>query len=172
MEQNTQTVTFQGNPLTLVGNEIKIGDKMPDAELTSNDMKTVRLSSMLGKLLVLLSVPSLDTAVCDMEARRFNKEAASLGKDVQIVVISMDLPFAQARWCGAAGATQLKTLSDYRGANFGMSFGVLINELKLLARTVFIVGKDGTVKYIQRVKEITNEPNYDEVLKAVGELNK
>ena len=170
MGERKGAVTMKGNPLTLIGNEVKVGDAAPDVALLDNGLGPVKLSAFRGKNCVLASVPSLDTPVCDMESRRFNEEAARLGADVAILIISMDLPFAQKRWCGAAGVTKVQTLSDYREASFGNSFGVLIKELRLLARAVFLVDKKGTIKYIQLVKEITQEPNYQEVLDALKKL--
>ena len=164
------TVTFQGNPLTLVGNQLSVGDAAPDAELLANDLSPVKLSSFRGKVCVILSVPSLDTPVCDVETKRFNEEAASLGDDVVILAVSMDLPFAQGRWCGAAGVEAVATLSDHHTAEFGNAYGVLIKELRLLGRSVFVVDKEGTIRYIEIVGEITNEPNYEAALKAAGEL--
>ena len=170
MGERKGAVTMKGNPLTLTGNEVKVGDAAPDVTLLDNGLGPVKLSSFRGKNCVLASVPSLDTPVCDMESRRFNEEAARLGADVAILIISMDLPFAQKRWCGAAGVTKVQTLSDYREASFGNSFGVLIKELRLLARAVFLVDKKGTIKYIQLVKEVSQEPNYQEVLDALKKL--
>jgi len=170
MGERKGAVTMKGNPLTLIGNEVKVGDATPDVTLLDNGMSPVKLSSFRGKNCVLASVPSLDTPVCDMESRRFNEEAARLGADVALLIISMDLPFAQKRWCGAAGVTKVQTLSDHGEASFGNSFGVLIKELRLLARAVFLVDKKGTIKYIQLVKEVTQEPNYQEVLDALKKL--
>jgi thiol peroxidase len=170
MGERKGAVTMKGNPLTLTGNEVKVGDAAPDVTLLDNGLSPIKLSSFRGKNCVLASVPSLDTPVCDMESRRFNEEATRLGADVAILIISMDLPFAQKRWCGAAGVTKVQTLSDYRDASFGDSFGVLIKELRLLARAVFLVDKKGTIKYIQLVKEVTQEPNYQEVLDALKKL--
>jgi thiol peroxidase len=130
----------------------------------------VKLSSFRGKICIICSVPSLDTPVCDMETRRFNEEAGKLGDDVVILTISMDLPFAQKRWCGAAGVDKVITLSDHREGTFGTAYGVLIKELRLLARAVFVVGREGTIQYIQLVKELTEEPDYDTVLDAVNKL--
>ena len=155
-----------------MGDEIKVGAPAPEVELLDNDLNPVKLSAFRGKVLVIVSVPSLDTPVCDMETRRFNDEAANLGPDIELVTISMDLPFAQKRWCGAAGVKNLQTLSDHRQADFGMAYGVLIKELRLLARAVFIVDQQGTVQYLQLVKEVTNEPNYEEVLQALNTLAK
>lgn len=168
MKERTGIITMKGGPLTLVGNEVRIGDKAPDFEVLDNDLSPVRFSSFGGKLCIISSVPSLDTPVCDMETRRFNEEASKLGPDVVILTISMDLPFAQKRWCGAAGVTRVQTLSDHRDASFGTSYGVLIKELRLLARAVFLVDRAGTIQYIELVKEITDEPDYEAVLSAVS----
>ena len=170
MGERKGAVTMRGNPLTLVGNEVKAGDAAPEVILLDNALSQVKLSAFRGKNCVLVSVPSLDTPVCDMESRRFNEEASRLGTDVAILIISMDLPFAQKRWCGAAGVTKVQTLSDHREASFGNAFGVLIKELRLLARAVFVVDKKGVIKYIQLVKEVAQEPNYQEVLDALKKL--
>jgi thioredoxin-dependent peroxiredoxin len=170
MAERPGIVTIHGNPLTLVGEEVKVGESAPEAELLDNDLKPVKLSSYRGKILVIASVPSLDTPVCDLETRRFNDEAAHLGTDIEMVTISMDLPFAQKRWCGAAGVERVKTLSDHREAAFGTAYGVLIKELRLLARAVFIVDREGTLRYGQLVKEVASEPNYEEVLQALGKI--
>jgi len=172
MTERQGVITIHGNPLTLVGNEVKVGAPAPEAELLDNALNPVKLSAYRGKVLVIASVPSLDTPVCDMETRRFNDEAANLGADIKLVTISMDLPFAQKRWCGAAGVKNLQTLSDHRQADFGQAYGVLIKDLRLLARAVFIVGREGTVQYVQLVKEVTNEPNYEEVLQALNSVAK
>jgi thiol peroxidase len=166
-----RTVTMQGRPMALAGDEIKPGMKAPDFKVTDNDMMPMKFSRTYGgKVAVVISVPSLDTPVCDMETRRFNKEAEALGPDVGVLVVSMDLPFAQKRWCGAAGVKAVRTFSDYQKADFGKAWGVLIKDLRLLARAVFIVDKDGVVKYVQLVPEVTKEPNYDEVLTALKAL--
>ena len=168
MEERAGVITMKGNPLTLVGKELKVGDPAPDFEVLDNDLTPVRLSSFKGKVCVVCSVPSLDTPVCDMETRRFNEEAGKLGTDVRILTISMDLPFAQKRWCGAAGVDKVVTLSDHRDASFGAAYGVLIKELRLLGRAVFVLDRKGTIRYIQIVKEVTDEPDYDAVLEAVN----
>jgi thiol peroxidase len=170
MKERNAAVTMHGNPLTLVGKELKIGDPAPDVTLLDNGLKAVSLSSYRGKVCVISSVPSLDTPVCDMETRRFNEAAAKLGNDVVIVTVSMDLPFAQKRWCGAAGVERVITLSDHRDASFGIAFGVLIKELRLLARSIFVLDRSGTIRYIQNVKEISQEPDYDGVFKAVQKI--
>ena len=170
MQERKGAVTMKGSPLTLIGSEPKVGDSAPDAIVINNEMKPFHLSSMRGKVSIISAVPSLDTPTCDMETRRFNTEATRLGSDISILTISMDLPFAQKRWCGAAGVDKVKTLSDYKDASFGMAYGVLIKELRLLARIIFIVDRQGIIRYIQVVKEITNEPNYDEVLAAAKKI--
>jgi len=170
MQERSDAITFQGNPLTLLGDERKVGDAAPDAALVANDLSPVQLASYKGKVCVISVVPSLDTPVCDMQTRRFNEAAANLGDNVVVLTMSMDLPFAQSRWCGAAGVDKLTTLSDHRDAAFGEGFGVLIKELRLLARAVFVVDKEGLIQYIQLVKEVTEEPDYNAVLEAVKEL--
>lgn len=170
MKERTGIITMRGNPLTLVGNEVRVGDKAPDFEVFDNGLSLVKFSSFRGKVCIVSSVPSLDTPVCDMETRRFNEEAGRLSSDVVILTISMDLPFAQKRWCGAAGVNRVQTLSDHRHASFGSLYGVLIKELRLLARAVFLVDRDGTIQYIELVREITDEPEYEAVLSAVSKL--
>ncbi|RZB33873.1 MAG: thiol peroxidase, atypical 2-Cys peroxiredoxin [Desulfobacteraceae bacterium Eth-SRB2] len=170
MEERTGIITMKGNPLTLMGKEVKAGDSAPDFEVLDNDLSPVKLSSFRGKICVISSVPSLDTPVCDMETRRFNQEAGKLSADVQILTISMDLPFAQKRWCGAAGVDKVVTLSDHRNASFGTAYGVLIKELRLLARSVFVVDREGILRYIQMVKEIAEEPDYEVIIDAVTPL--
>ncbi len=170
MEERVGIITMMDNPLTLIGKELKVGDPAPDVEVLDNDLAPVSLSSFQGRICVVSSVPSLDTPVCDMETRRFNEEAGKLGEDVRILTISMDLPFAQKRWCGAAGVDKVVTLSDHREASFGKAYGVLIKELRLLARAVFVLDREGAVKYSRIVKEVTEEPDYDAVLEAVKSL--
>lgn len=169
MSERPGAVTFQGNPLTLLGQEIKVTDKAPEFEALDNGLTPVKLSAYQGKVIIISAVPSLDTPVCDLETRRFNAEAAKLGQEVVILTLSMDLPFAQKRWCGAAGATHVTTLSDHKEASFGLAYGVLIKELRLLTRAVFVVDRKGVVRYVEMVKEITKEPDYDAALKAVSE---
>lgn len=170
MEEHPGIVTMQGNPLTLLGNRVEVGDIAPDVELLDNDLSSVEVSSFKGKVCVISAVPSLDTPVCDMETRRFNTEAGDLGEDVVIITISMDLPFAQKRWCGAAGVDKVVTLSDHRDAAFGSAYGVLIKELRLLARAVFVLDKESKINYIQIVNELSEEPDYDAILDAVKKL--
>ena len=157
---------MKGNPLTLLGDELKVGDRAPDFKALGQDLNEVGLSDYKGKVTIISAVPSLDTPVCDTQTRRFNKEAAALGDDVQIVTLSMDLPFAQKRWCGAAGVERVTTLSDHRDASFGEGYGVLIKELRLLARAVFVVDREGKLSHVQLVKEVVEEPDYEAVLEA------
>lgn len=161
-------VTMGGNPVTLEGTLPSVGSRIPAFTVTAADLSGVSQSEIKGKT-VFLTVPSVDTPVCDTEVRRFNQEAAALD-GVTVNVISMDLPFAQARWCGAAGIGAVKLYSDYNGQNFGKAFGVLIKELGLLARAAFVADADGIIRYVQVVPEVTNEPDYDEILAAVKNL--
>ncbi len=172
MSDTKATVTFQGNPLTLTGGQPTVGQAAPDFEVLDNDLSGVKLSAFRGKVCVICTVPSLDTPVCDTEVRKFNEEATSLGDNVAVLVISMDLPFAQQRWCGAAGVENVQTLSDHNQVDFGNTYGVLIKELRLLARAVFVVDKEGVIRYIEIVDELTNEPDYEEALKAAKEAIK
>lgn len=167
MSERLGAVLMRGKPLTLVGNEVKPGDKAPDFTAVDNGLTPVGLSSYAGKILVVSSVPSLDTPVCDIETRRFNQEAAKMSDSVAILTISMDLPFAQKRWCGAAGVSHVTTLSDHRDASFGMEYGILIKELRLLARAVFVIDRQGIVRYMELVKETSSEPDYEAALRAV-----
>ena len=166
MIERTGIITFLGNPLTLVGTAATVGQRVRGFQVVDNDLNPKSLADFAGKVLLVASVPSLDTPVCDMETRRFNSEASKLGEDVHVLTISMDLPFAQKRWCGAAGIDRVMTLSDHRNASFGENWGVLIKELRLLARAVFVVGRDGMFKYVEVVPEVTHEPNYDAALAA------
>ncbi len=170
MQERTGLVTIHGNPLTLLGNEVATGEKAPDCEVLDNDLNPVSLSSLKGQVCLISSVPSLDTPVCDTEIRRFNKEAAGLGPDVAVLTISTDLPFAQKRWCGAAGIDKVQTLSDHRDTAFGLAYGVLVKELRLLARAVFVVDREGILRYQQLVKEVAEEPDYGAALKAAKDL--
>lgn len=169
MQERKGLVTMKGNPLTLVGNEVKVGDALPDCEVVGKELAPVKLSSFRGKVCIISSFPSLDTSVCDMMTRRFNEEAVALGDDVVVLAISMDLPFAQDRWCIAADVKNINMFSDHRTASFGQAFGVLIKELRLLARAVFVVDREGIVRYTQIVDELTNEPDYEAALKAAKE---
>ncbi len=167
MDERKGIITMRGNPLTLVGSEVKVGNMAPDFVVLDSSLSPVNFSSYRGKTCIISSVPSLDTPVCDMETRRFNEEASRLSPDVIILTISMDLPFAQKRWCAAAGVSRIQTLSDHRDASFGTAYGILIKELRLLARAVFLVDPKGLIRYIQLVKEVSKEPDYTEILKAL-----
>ena len=170
MKERTGIVTFKGNPLTLVGETLQVGATLPNFTVLGNDMGPITPETFKGKILVLSVVPSLDTPVCDLQTRRFNAEAAELGHNVAILTVSMDLPFAQARWCGAAGVKAVVTASDYKEADFGLKTGLLIKELRLLARAVYVVDGKGVVQYAQLVPEVAQEPEYEAVLAAVKSL--
>lgn len=170
MKERHDMVTMRGNPVVLLGNEVAVGDQAPDFTVVANDLSAVNFSDYKGKICILSAVPSLDTPVCDMETRRFNTEAQQLGDNVQVLTISMDLPFAQKRWCAAAGVDRVQTLSDHRDASFGTAYGLLIKDLRLLARAVFVVDAGGKIQYTELVKEVADEPDYGEVLKAVQKL--
>lgn len=168
-QERQGAVTFKGSPLTLIGPELKVGSPAPDFQVVTLDLSPASLATFKDKTLLISVVPSLDTPVCDAQTRRFNEEAATLS-GVEILTISMDLPFAQKRWCGAAGIDRVRVLSDHRDASFGASYGVLIKELRLLSRAVFVVDGKGTIRYIEYVPEITSHPNYDAALAALHRL--
>ena len=170
MNERVGAVVFGGKPATLLGKELEVGDAAPDFTAVGNDLNPVWLSQFKGKVVVIAAVPSLDTPTCNLETRRFNAEAANLGPDVVILTVSMDLPFAQKRWCGAAGVDKVITVSDHRDASFGTAYGVLIKDLRLLARAVFVVDRQGVIRYIQLVKETGSEPDYAPVLQTVKRL--
>lgn len=162
-------VTFRGNPVTLVGEQLKVGDKAPDFTLLSNDLQEKSLSDYNDQILLISVVPSLDTEICSLQTKRFNEEASKLN-DVKVLTVSMDLPFAQSRWCGLEGVTEIETLSDHREANFGEKYGVLIEELRLLARSIFVIDKNNEISYVEYVEEVGSHPNYDEVLRHLKEI--
>ena len=170
MQERKAIVTVKGDPLTLLGPDLNVGDQAPDFQVLDGDLSAVKLSAYRGKVCIISSVPSLDTPVCDTMTRRFNEAADTLGDDILILTISVDLPFAQKRWCGAAGVESVQTLSDHRDAAFGEAFGLLIKELRLLARAVFVVDKEGVIRYKEIVAELTEEPNYDAALEAAKKL--
>ncbi len=170
MSEKTGIITFKGNPMTLLGPEIKVGDAAPDFAVVDNGLAAVTLTSYSGKIKIISAVPSLDTPVCDTETRRFNQEAAALPGDVVVLTVSLDLPFAQKRWCGAAGIDKVVTLSDYRSRSFGLGYGVLIKELLLLTRAVLVVDATDTIRYIQIVPEVTAEPDYATAIAAAQAL--
>lgn len=167
MTERKGVTTFQGNPLTLVGPALKVGSEAPHFTLTANDLSDLRCETYHGKILVLSVVPSLDTPVCATQTRTFNQRATQLAQDVAVLTVSMDLPFAQKRFCGAEGIERVVTASDYKHRAFGEAFGVLIKELGLLARAVFVLDRQGRVVHAEYVPEVTHEPNYDAALAAV-----
>jgi thioredoxin-dependent peroxiredoxin len=169
MKKNEGVITFAGNPLTLLGEMVKAGDKAHDFTAISNDLKPHQLSDYAGKLVIISAVPSVDTGVCAAQTRRFNEEAAGLG-DVAILTISCDLPFALGRFCAAEGVDKVVTLSDHKETDFGLKYGFLIEELRLLARGVVIVDKEGIVRYVEYVKEVTTHPDYDAALAEAKKL--
>ncbi|MBS4195005.1 thiol peroxidase [Lederbergia citri] len=158
-------VTFKGNPITLVGNEVKVGDKAPDFTVLANDLSEVKLSDYKGSIRLISVVPSVDTGVCAAQTKRFNEEIANLG-NVQVLTISADLPFAQARWANENGLNDAKIFSDYRDLSFGEAYGVVMKELRLLARSVFVIDSEDNVVYVEYVSEGTNHPDYDSALAA------
>lgn len=161
-------ITFQGNPVTLVGDEMKVGEQAPTFTVLSNELEEVSLADYSGKTKLISVVPSLDTGVCAQQTKRFNEEVSKLD-DVAVLTISMDLPFAQGRWCGAEGVDKIDVLSDHRDADFGENYGVLIEELRLLTRAVFVVDAQDKVTYVEYVPEVTDHPDYDAVLKHLKE---
>lgn len=166
-QERTGLITFMGDRLTLLGTPVSKGDNAPDFAVLANDLSTRTLANYKGKVLLISVVPSLDTGVCDMQTRRFNTEAAKLGKNVNILTISCDLPFAQSRWCGAAGVEAVETLSDHKDLSFGLAYGLVIKELRLLARAVLVVNAAGSIVYQQIVPEMTHEPDFTAALAAV-----
>lgn len=162
-------MTLRGNPFTLIGPELKVGDKAPEFEALDNSLKPVTLEGTGHNVRVFSVVPSLDTPVCDAQTKRFNEEAANM-PGVDVFTFSMDLPFAQKRWCGAYGVDKVKMVSDHREGNFGAAFGTLIKELRIHSRAIFVLDKDNTIKHVEYVKEMSEHPNYDSVMDAVKKL--
>jgi thioredoxin-dependent peroxiredoxin len=163
--------TLRGNPMTLLGPELKAGQKAPDFEVVSDSLQPVSLEKTGQAVRIFSVVPSLDTPVCDAQTRRFNEEAAKM-PGVDIYTVSMDLPFAQKRWCGAYGIDKVKMLSDHRNGSFGEHYGTLIKELRIESRAIFVVDKDNTVKHVEYVKEVADHPNYEAALAAARSLSK
>ena len=170
MERNNRKVTFNGNPVTLLGNEIKMNDKAIDFSVLNNGLTEVRLSDYDGKVKILSLFPSVDTGVCSKQNHTFNKEAANLSDDIVILAISNDLPFALNRFCGAEGIDKIVTLSDHKNLDFASKYGFLIEELRLIARGVVVIDKNNTVKHVEYVKEIIEEPDYDEAINVAKKL--
>lgn len=163
---STRTVTMKGNPLRLVGEEMKEGVKAPSFQLLDKSLGPVALADYEGKWKIISVVPSLDTGVCDQQTRRFNKDAGEF-EDVVVLTVSVDLPFAQARWCGAAGLDHVITLSDHRDVSFGESYGVLLPDLRLLCRAVFVLDQEDSIVYAEYVPEVTDHPDYEKALSAL-----
>ena len=166
-QERKGVITFKGNALTLIGAEVKVGDKAPDFKVVAKDLSEVTLASTKGKTRLISVVPSLDTPVCELQTKRFNEEASKLPASVAVLTLSMDLPFAQGRFCTANHADKITVLSDHRDASFGKNYGVLIKELRLLTRAIFIVGADDKVQYVEYVKEVTSHPDYDKALNSL-----
>ena len=167
MQERNGVTRFNGNPVTLIGPEVTIGSKAPGFRVIDNDLQLVTLDDFKGKTKIICTVPSLDTPVCDAEIRRFNQEAVTFKSGIVVLTISMDLPFAQKRWCTGAGIERVKTLSDYQELSFAASYGVLVKELKLLSRSIFVIDTEDVVRYIQHVSEMTDEPDYSAALAAL-----
>lgn len=165
-----RTATFKGNPIILIGPQLKVGDAAPDFTVSKNLLEEATLKDYAGKIKLISVVPSLDTGVCDAQTRRFNEEAGALGDQVVVLTISADLPFAQARWCGAAGVDRVVTLSDHKDVSFGQAYGVLIKEFRLDMRSIFVLDQNDKITYIEYLEEMTEHPNYENAVAAVKAL--
>lgn len=168
--ERPKATTMKGNPLTLIGPELKVGSKAPNFSLRNQDLQPFTLNDTQGKIRLFSVVPSLDTPVCDAQTRRFNQEAAKLGDKVEIITVSVDLPFAQKRWCGAAGIDKIKVVSDYYDRSFSEAYGTLIKELHIDSRAIFVVDDKDTIRYVEYVPEVSTHPDYDKALTAVKGL--
>jgi thiol peroxidase len=169
VQERTGVVTFKGQPMTLLGPELRVGNPAPEFALTGADLSTVTRDILLDegqRAALLIVVPSLDTSVCSLESQKFNQRLGEVPASVRTAVVSMDLPFAQGRWCAAQGDVKLEMFSDYRSRSFGINYGLLMEELGLLARAIVVIGKDATISYVQIVPEVAAEPDYDGALKA------
>jgi thiol peroxidase len=169
-QEREGAVLFKGNPVTLLGPEVKVGDAAPDFQVVDNGLQPVTLATDAGKVRLVAVVPSIDTPTCDTMTRRFNQDAAALPDSVAVYTISVDLPFAQKRWCGNAGIEKVQTLSDYQDRSFGLNYGLLLKNLKLLARAVYVIDQNGKVAYVEVCSEVTAEPDYAAALDAVKKL--
>jgi thiol peroxidase len=169
--ERTAATTMRGKPLTLLGPELKAGEKAPDFEVVNDGLQPVNLEKTGHGVRIFSVIPSLDTPVCDAQTKRFNEEAAKLD-GIEIYTISMDLPFAQKRWCGAFGVDKIKMLSDHRTGSFGEHYGTMIKDLRIESRAIFVLDKDGTIKHVEYVKEVADHPNYEAALDAAKALNK
>lgn len=170
MERNAQKVTFGGNPVTLLGESAKVGDKAKEFTLVNSDMKEVKLSNFEGKIKILSIAPSIDTPVCANQTRTFNKEATKLNDNIAVLSISVDLPFALKRFCAAEGIDNVETLSDHKETDFGLNYGFLIEEMRILARGIVIIDQNDQIQYVEYVPEIGDEPNYQKAMEAVRKL--
>ena len=170
MEKRTGVVTFADNPIALLGKEVKVGDKAPAFTLLDNGLGEKTLADYAGKVKVISVVPSLDTGVCDAQTRWFNQNVSKLGENVVVLTVSVDLPFAQKRWCGAAGIDQVETLSDHRDLSFGENYGFILEGLRLLSRGIVVIDKDDVVRYVEYVPEVTSAVNFDAAEAATKEL--
>ena len=170
VQEREGAVLFKGNPAALLGPELAVGAAAPDFRVVDNGLQPVTLATDAGKVRLITVVPSLDTPVCDAMTRHFNQDAAALPESVVVYTISVDLPFAQKRWCGNAGIDKVRTLSDYQDRSFGLNYGLLLRELKLLARAVIVIDQNDRVTYFELVPEVTAEPNYSAALEAVKDL--
>ncbi len=168
MATTNENITLKGNKVTILGNSISVGQTLPKFKLTGTDMSDITNDTYKGKKLVLSIVPSLDTPTCQIQTKRFNEEATKLGDDVVVLTVSLDLPMAQKRWCGAEGVENVVTASDYKHRAFGEDFGVYIQEIGLLARAIIVADKDGKVTHVEYVDEVANEPNYEAALTAIS----
>ncbi|GIP15393.1 putative thiol peroxidase [Paenibacillus montaniterrae] len=169
-QERTGVATLKGNPLTLVGPELKVGDQAPDFTLCKSLGEYVSLNDYAGKVKLISVIPSIDTGVCEAQTRRFNEAAAALGDKVVVLTVSADLPFAQARWCGASGVDKVVMLSDYKDNNFGLAYGVFIKEFALDMRSIFIVDENNVIQYVEYLSEMSNHPDYDAAIAAVKQL--
>ena len=169
ISERSNAVTLQGNPFTLLGPELKVGDQAPDFVILDRKLKSVTLADIKNEVRIFSVVPSLDTPVCDAQTRRFNEEIEEL-QGVSIYTISMDLPFAQNRWCSSTGVENLEMLSDHRDASFGVNYGTLIKELRLNCRAIFVVDSQDILRHVEYVKEVADHPNYDDALNTAREL--
>ncbi|MCM8818809.1 MAG: thiol peroxidase [Candidatus Omnitrophica bacterium] len=165
-------ITIKGKPLTLIGVPVNVGDKAPDFTVIDLDLKEVKLSDFKGKIKIISVTPSLDTPVCDLQAKKFNEKAVDLPEEIVVINISMDLPFAISRFCSTAGIDKIKVYSDHKYASFGLSYGLLIKELRLLTRAIIVVDSSDIIRYIEIVSEITNHPNYEKAIEVAINLYK
>lgn len=169
-QERANVAAFKGNPITLIGPEVKVGDQAPDFTINKSLVDSVSLKDFAGKVKLISVVPSIDTGVCDAQPRRFNEEAASLGDNVIVLTVSVDTPFAQSRWCGAAGVDKVVMLSDFKSHDFGQAYGVYIKEFGLDMRSIFVIDANDKVQYVEYLSEMTEHPNYEQAINAVKAL--